>query len=267
MTTEQIQTGGSSSASSIPAILVVTRNGKLSEPVMEYGVNVAARLGCRLLIVFVNTLPLLLDSVEKQQQFSASIEQSVARIRAKAKPRNIHVDYVQDTGRINKVINNLCHIVKRVEFVVIDKGINLENALSGSPVPVFNVLSVNRAGAGYKTGSHLKTGKNSQDGEKRSRMCAWLQTAFFGALTIAAYGAIIKYPEAISTFWNKGRLHSFLLIGSACLFFIIQIRFAKSLSSLLRSGIQDAPDQSEPKKESRISSNKGTMKQRSTTAR
>jgi len=120
-------------------ILVVTRNGHLAEPLMEYAVSVADRLKCRLLVAFVNTLPYLFDGDQRSKTFAAAIKESFSSFKEKAAERNVEINYVQESGKIGKAINRLCHIAKRIEFVVVDKGIKLEEVVSRAPVPVFSV--------------------------------------------------------------------------------------------------------------------------------
>jgi hypothetical protein len=127
----------SSKKSSI--ILVVTRNAHLAEAVMEYTLNLADRLHCRILAAYVDTLPLLVDGGQRNRQFISALLQSAQMYRSKAVAKGVSFNYVQESGRISKVINRLCHIVKRIEFVVIDRGIKIEEAVSRAPVPVFNI--------------------------------------------------------------------------------------------------------------------------------
>ncbi len=54
--------------------------------------------------------------------------------------RGVDFEYVQESGKISKIISRLCRIVKRIEFVLIDQGIKIEEAAFGSPVPVFNIV-------------------------------------------------------------------------------------------------------------------------------
>lgn len=127
-------------AASSSIILVVTRNAHLAEPVMEYTINLAERLHCRLLAVYVNTLPFLIDGSHRNRQFSSALLQSASVYRRKASVKGVVFDYVQESGKVSKVINRLCHIAKRIEFVVIDKGIKLEEAVARASVPVFNIF-------------------------------------------------------------------------------------------------------------------------------
>ena len=118
----------------------MTRNNRLTEPTMDYAVNVADRMKCKVLASYVNTLPLIGDGGTRSRLFASAIEQNAAEFREKAAARGVEFEFVQESGKISKVISRLCHIVKRVEFVLIDQGIKIEEAAFGSPVPVFNIV-------------------------------------------------------------------------------------------------------------------------------
>lgn len=121
-------------------ILLVTRGSRLAEPVMDYAVNVADRMKCKILASYVNTLPLFGNGDVSHRQFASAIEQNAIEFREKAIARGVDFEYVQESGKISKIISRLCRIVKRIEFVLIDQGIKIEEAAFGSPVPVFNIV-------------------------------------------------------------------------------------------------------------------------------
>lgn len=134
------RTGEEETSKKSSIILVVTRNANLAEPVMEYTINLADRMHCRLLAAYVDTLPLLVDDGHRNRQFISALQQSAAVYMNKAMAKGVSFNYVQESGRVSKVINRLCHIAKRIEFVVIDRGIKIEEAVSRAPVPVFNIF-------------------------------------------------------------------------------------------------------------------------------
>ncbi len=121
-------------------ILLVTRGSRLAEPVMDYAVNVADRMKCKILATYVNTSPLFGNGDLYHKQFASAIEQNAIEFKEKAVVRGVDFEYVQESGKISKIISRLCRIVKRIEFVLIDQGIKIEEAAFGSPVPVFNIV-------------------------------------------------------------------------------------------------------------------------------
>lgn len=220
--------------SKLSVILVVTRNGHLTEPVMDYAIHVADRLKCKLLVAYVNTLPLLWDGGRRCRLFATAIQESVSTFRAKAAARGVVVDYVQETGRVGKVINRLCHIVKRIEFVVIDKGIKMEEAASRAPVPVFNMR--------YGTSPVSKAIPNQRQGAvlweetiavASRRKLAIIKTAVFASLTATLYTAVFSYGDTIMNYWTRGGIYAILPAATACLFFYVQGSLVSSFRTTL----------------------------------
>lgn len=124
-----------------PVILLVTRNGHLTEVVMDYGLKVTERLDHRLMVAYVNTMPLLWDGGQRNHHFALAVNESITYLKEKAQRRGVIVHCIKETGNIGKVISRLCRIVKKIEFIIIDRGIKMEGAISRAPVPVFNVFS------------------------------------------------------------------------------------------------------------------------------
>lgn len=124
-----------------PAILLVTRNGHLTEPVMNYGLTVAKRLDFRLLVTYINTMPLLWDGGIRDRHFAEAVQESVGILKMKALTKGILVNSVNDAGKVGKVVSRLCRIVKNIELVIIDTGVNIDEVVSKSPVPVFTIYS------------------------------------------------------------------------------------------------------------------------------
>ena len=120
-----------------PVVLVLTRNGHLSRATMGYGVNVAQRLNHRLLVVYVDTMPLLSDGGQRNHLFSAAVNESVLALKKQAEGKGVAVAYVLETGKIGKVVHRLCRIIKNVGFIVVDRGIKKDELLAVAPVPVF----------------------------------------------------------------------------------------------------------------------------------
>lgn len=122
-----------------PVILVVTRNGHLTESVMEYSLNVAGRLNHRLLVAYVNTMPFLCEGGSRSRRFALAVNDNVNTLKERCQKRGITVSHIRESGKISKVVSRLCRIVKKIEFIIVDDGVSVEKVVSRSPVPVFNV--------------------------------------------------------------------------------------------------------------------------------
>ncbi len=208
--------GGDTSAApqqkKIPFILVVTRNGHMAEPVMEYAINVADRLKYAILAVHANTLPFFRDGGERSRLFAAAMQESSLLFRDKAGARNVPVEHLGETGKIGKVVKRLCHTEKRIEFVIIDQGIRMEEVTNQSPVPVFSVIYTRRkAGIMNTHNNPMNVGDSGMSTTSRNRHVK--KCFVFGGLTAGLYAAVFTNPEVIMTYLTKGGLYALLPVA------------------------------------------------------
>ncbi|RPH37267.1 MAG: hypothetical protein EHM86_11230, partial [Desulfobulbaceae bacterium] len=84
-------------------ILVVTRNGHMAEPVMDYAVNVADRLKYKILAAHINTLPFYHDGGRRSSLFASAMEESALLFQEKAKAKALDIEHIGDAGKIGKV--------------------------------------------------------------------------------------------------------------------------------------------------------------------
>ena len=82
-----------------PWILALTRNGHMSEPVMSYVVQLAHRLGCGILAVHVDTLPLVNEG-KRSRLFAAAVGESVALLQERIAENNTSPDGRKPIQRI-----------------------------------------------------------------------------------------------------------------------------------------------------------------------
>lgn len=120
-----------------PAILVLTRSHNLTEAAMDYSLNVASRLRHRILVAYVNTLPFLRSG--RRERFARGVSENVSVFIDKAKSKDVPVAYVKESGKMGKVVSRLCRIVKKIDFIIVDRDVRVDEVVARSPVPVFNV--------------------------------------------------------------------------------------------------------------------------------
>ena len=186
-----------------PFILALTRNGHMSEPVMEYALRVAHRLGYGILAVHVDTMPLA--KLEKRSHlFAAAVAESVALLREHADRLGLAVEHLQTAGRIGDLVARLCRARKRIDFVIIDKGIRLEEVTRQSPVPVFPV--VNRQQSLF-----VRTFINKYTHKGVSAMATITSKRhvkhclLFGSLTAGLYASVFAYQDLVMTWFRSRR--------------------------------------------------------------
>jgi hypothetical protein len=237
----------SSSQAATPSsrILVVTKSGNMTRPVMEYAINVAERLKCKLLAAYVNAQPLLWNDNEQSRVFTATMKENVAFFKAMANARGVELTHVQENGKIDKVISRLCHIVKRVEFVVIDKGIRLEEATACSPVPVFHIACTEQQATVFQEQNRqLPFSSAPTVGTIQQRSTSKTSLSLLGAAVVAADAALPFTTDYLRDFWQLGGIH--LALPAAALLVLVAAHTALigNIFQLLKKDQQNAKAQS-----------------------
>ncbi|MCL2341201.1 MAG: universal stress protein [Proteobacteria bacterium] len=193
-------------------IMAVTRNGHMSEHVMEYAATVAQRLGYGILAVHVDTLPLF-NRGRRSRLFAAAMQESAAQLTAKAQHRGVAVEHVGEFGKIGNVIGRLCRSKKHIEFVVIDKGIRQEAAARSAPVSVFTVKTAQES-VFRKPLSHTSNPKGVFAMSAINKKQHLLRCAIFGTLTAALYAAVFSCQGLVMTYFCKGGLYALLPVAT-----------------------------------------------------
>jgi hypothetical protein len=233
-----------------PSILVVTRKGHMDEPVMDYALNVAERLGYRLLAAYVNTLPKYRDGGERNRRFAAAVKESAALFQARADKRRIGFEHMEEMGKVGEAVSRLCHAAKRVEFVVIDHGIRMEDAASKSPVPVFSVIYAKpkelRRDRSLNM-EHHNPGDYAMSVKSRKRHVS--RTLIFGALAAGLYAAVFTNSASIMTYFTKGGVYALLPVATVFVFSYVHGSFTSNFWSALgiegsKTASQKAPQKS-----------------------
>ena len=245
-------TGGLPIEKKTSFILVVTRNGHMAEPVMEYAINVANRLKYSILAVHTNTLPFFPDGGQRSKLFAAAMLESAELFRKKAGARGVQVEHLGETGKIGKVVKRLCHTEKHIEFVVIDKGIRMEEVRSQSPVPVFSVIYTRPDAGQMSRKNHfnpMNRGDSSMSATSKKRHVK--NCIVFGGLTAGLYAAVFTHSEFIMAYLAKGGLYALVPVAVVLAVSYVHGNFTNSFWSAL--GIEgskvSAPKQAEVRKE------------------
>ncbi len=197
-----------------PYILVVTRNGHMAEPVMDYALNVADRLKYKILAAHINTLPFYRDGGRRSGLFASAMQESALVFREKARGRGLHVEHLGDAGKIGNVVKRLCRSERHIEFVVIDQGIRMEEVAAQAPVPVFTV-NYNRAKAGrWNSATHHKPASEGAPRMSTTSRKRHVKNCFvFGAVTAGVYAAVFTNQELVMTYFTKGGIYALLPVA------------------------------------------------------
>lgn len=240
-------------------ILVVTSQAHPSQHVMDYVISVADRLGSKIIMASVNPRPLLRENSFLSRTPRVAVSPEADVFRAKAQSRGIAYECIAESGKIDKVVNRLCHIVKRVEFVVIDQGIKMEEVAASSPVPVFTVAGSVQDPAWKARGRQIRTLFHGESTMKAStRKTYLLKTLIFGAVTAALYSAVFAYQETIMHYWTKGGIYCLLPVATVFVFSYTHGSFTGNFWSAL--GIEGSKASSLKQKETQATTSDAAKK-------
>ncbi len=215
-----------------PFILAVTRNGHMSEHVMDYALNVAHRLQYNILAVHVDTLPLFGDRGKRNKLFTSAMRESERIFQAKAQSQGVIVEHLVELGKISSVIDRLCHAKKRIEFVVTDKGIRPAAVAKGSPVPVFPVITT-KSGQSSATIFHNTQGKGVFAMSTNSKARHIKNCFIFGALNACLYAAVFTHTDFVMKYWAKGGIYALLPVATVFAVSYLHGNFTSSFWSAL----------------------------------
>ena len=203
----------SAPAQKTPYILVVTRNGHMAEPVMDYALNVADRLKYSILAAHINTLPFYRDGGKRSTLFASSMQESSLVFKKKGQDRSIQVEHISESGKIGGAVRRLCRSEKHIEFVVIDQGISMKEVTSQSPVPVFSVIYP-QAKAGRKTTHNRNFNEGVFRMSATTSIKRHVKNCFvFGALTAGLYAAVFTHQELVMKYFTKGGVYALLPVA------------------------------------------------------
>jgi len=247
-------------------ILVVTNQSHPTLSVMEYVISLADRLGSKIIMVSVNTRPLLASDVFSAAKRRKTSAPETDIFRNQAQERGIEFECIREEGKISKVVKRLCHIVKRVEFVVIDQGIEMEEVAAGSPVPVFSVCSSTREPAWKARGRQIRTLFHGESSMKTATRRTYLaKTLIFGAVTAALYAAVFAYSEQIMHYWTKGGIYCLLPVATVFVFSYAHGSFTGNFWSAL--GIEGSKASSSKQKQTQVTTSETAQKRPDTRPR
>jgi len=215
-----------------PFILAATRNGHMSEHVMDYALNVAHRLHYNILAVHVDTLPLFGDRGKRSKLFASAMRESEETFQSKARSQGVLVEHIAELGKVSDAIDRLCHAKKRIEFVIIDKGIRLAAVAKGSPVPVFPVITT-KSGQSNATIFHTTQGKGVNAMSTISKARHIKNCFIFGALNACLYAAVFTHTDFVMKYWAKGGVYALLPVATVFAVSYLHGNFTSSFWSAL----------------------------------
>jgi hypothetical protein len=209
-------------------ILVVGREDRFSEEIMNYAVQLAERLNCHIVAMNVgdgsNGKSSVLHRLYWREAFRGRAVKAASELKARAARRGIACDHVVKFGDLGSAVEDLNHAIKRIEFMVSEAEANLEEVTREVTIPVFSVASQSLKPKGGKTMA------NEQNAPKKKLL---MSTIGFGLLTAGLYTAVFMNADTVMHFFTKGGWYATLPIATVFAFSYAHGNFAGRVWSLL----------------------------------
>lgn len=215
-------------------VLVVVRGGEAASALTAYALGVAERLGLGILAAYVDTLPRFGDRLTRRERFAAGVACDAAAFGEQAQHRNIGFEYVTAAGKASEAVLALVHGGRRIDFVVLDPAIQLEDVARRSPVPVFGLDVADgdrRDGRGRTMLQHRNPGRLTMS--ERTRRRNGVRSIVFGIASVALYAAVFTHSDLITNLSAKGGLYAVVPVITVFLFSYIHGSFTGAFWSAL----------------------------------
>lgn len=215
---------GSSQAELKRKILVVGKDHTFNPGVLDYAINLAARLDYDLIALNVN--PSLKVggkffspySQRLREKFKQQARAAWGPIQDDLDARGLKGRQVVKFGEVANAVQDLSSEIKRIDFVITTGNIKDEEITGEIPLPVFSIT-------GYQ-------GEKVMAQEPVSRK-PWGKTAIYGAFAAALYAAVFINGTTVMKFFTKGGWYAALPIATVFVFSFVHGAFAHHLWSAL----------------------------------
>ncbi len=215
---------GSSQAELKRKILVVGKDHTISPGVMDYAINLAARLDYDLIALNIN--PALKAgakffspyNLRLREKFKQQARAAWAPIQDDLDARGLKGQQVVKFGEVANAVRDLSSEIKRIDFVITAGGIKDEEITGEIPLPVFSI-------SGYQ-------GEKVMAPEPVSRK-PWGKTIVFGGMAAALYAAVFLNGGTVMKYFTKGGWYAALPIVTVFAVSFVHGAFASNLWSLL----------------------------------
>lgn len=215
-------------------VLVVIRGMAVDEGLADYALGVADRLGLGVLAVYLDTLPRYGDRLSRRERFAAGAAGDAAVFGEKARLGRIGFEHVTAAGKAAEAVLAIVHGGRRIDFVVLDPAIGIEDVARRSPVPVFGLdVAGGRGGDGRSRQSLQQRNPGRLPMSERTRQRNVARTVVFGAAAIALYAAVFTHTDFITNLSAKGGFYAVVPVITVFLFSYVHGSFAGAFWSAL----------------------------------
>ncbi len=213
-------------------VLVVVRGASAGRALGDYALGVAERLGLGVLAAYVDTLPRYGDRLSRRERFAAGVAGDAAAFGENAAARGIGFEHVTASGKASEAVLAIVHGGRRIDFVVLDPAIGIEEVARRSPVPVFGLrVADGKGGRGRRMPQQRNPGRLTMSERSRKRNLA--RTVVFGAAAVALYAAVFTHSDFIADLSAKGGFYAVVPVVTVFLFSYVHGSFTGAFWSAL----------------------------------
>jgi hypothetical protein len=182
----------------------------------------------------VDTLPRYGDRFSRRQRFATGVADDAAAFGNKAQQHGIAFEHVTASGKASEAVLAIVHGGRRIDFVVLDPAIGIEDVARRSPVPVFGPNVADReAGRGRPRQMMQQRTPWRLTMSERTRKRNVARTLIFGTAAVALYAAVFSHADFITNLSAKGGFYAVVPVITVFLFSYVHGSFTGAFWSAL----------------------------------
>lgn len=204
-------------------ILVISTSPGFQDEIMDFAIQLSGRTECQIFAVSLAEQPIKKNLLAI---FPSQEEKQISKFKKTAWAAGTDFKHIFMAEEPGKAAWELCHKLKRVDFIITDDHAAYEGIKGNVTVPVYKIKTTVNRKHGFKggfMGKAVSENKNSYG----------LKTLIYGILTLALYGGVFSHTDLVMSYFNKGGIYSALPIITVFIFSFAHGAFAGNLWSLL----------------------------------
>jgi hypothetical protein len=219
-------------------ILIVSREARFSESVVNYAVNLAERLGYDLIALNVgsgSTKGLLQSPYGyfQGEKFKSSAKKAAARIEGRLKTKGLGFEHLVRFGEVGPAVEALNHEKKRIEFVLNASEISEAEMMGGVSLPVFTIKG--------NQGDIVMAKETTRGGKLIGKTIA------YGLATAALYAGIFWNSDSIMSYFTRGGWYAALPVATVFLVSYVHGTFSHNVWEVMGIRAPQKTVQPQPK--------------------
>lgn len=204
-------------------ILVISTNIGFHDEIMDFAIRLSGRTECQIIAVSLAEQP---QKKNFQRLFTSQDEKQIAKFEKTAWAAGTDFKHISMVAEPGKAAWDLCHKLKRVDFIITDDDSAFEEIKGNVTVPIYKIKTAANIKKGFK-GGFMGTAASE------NRNSYGIKTLIYGIISVALYAAVFTHSDIVMSYFTKGGLYSALPIVTVFIFSFVHGAFAGNLWSLL----------------------------------